>query len=210
MFTGLIDNTGRILRRGGNRFEVETGTEYPQLVRGESIAVNGCCLSVEEFDRRRVVFHTMQETLDCTNLGALPLGSGVNLERALKLGDRLGGHLVTGHIDGTGRVVSCRRRAGDVALTVALPAGLTEFLAPKGSIALDGVSLTVAELTGDSVTVCLIPLTLEDTMLREREPGDPINIETDLIGKYVAGQLARSRASGGSITMDKLRENGFL
>lgn len=209
MFTGLIDNTGRILYRGGNRLEIETARVYPQPVRGESIAVNGCCLTVEQFEGRRIVFHTLQETLDRTNLGALPPGGGVNLERALKWGDRLGGHLVTGHIDSTGRVVSCRRRAGDVALTVAFPPELRDFLAPKGSIALDGVSLTVAELTGDTVTVCLIPVTLDDTMLRERVPSDPVNIETDLIGKYVAGQLARTRGNG-SITMEKLRENGFL
>ena len=209
MFTGLIDNTGRILHRSGNRLEIETAQPYPQPERGESIAVNGCCLTVERFEGCRIVFHTLQETLDRTNLGALPLGGGVNLERALKWGDRLGGHLVTGHIDSTGRVVSCRRRAGDVALTVAFPPELRDFLAPKGSIALDGVSLTVAELTGDTVTVCLIPVTLDDTMLRERAPGDPVNIETDLIGKYVAGQLARTRDNG-SITMEKLRENGFL
>ncbi len=94
-------------------------------------------------------------------------------------------------------------------MTVAFSPELRDFLAPKGSIALDGVSLTVAELTGDTVTVCLIPVTLDDTMLRERVPGDPVNIETDLIGKYVAGQLARTRGNG-SITMEKLRENGFL
>ena len=207
MFTGLIDNTGRIVRRSGHRLEIETRLPYAAPERGESVAVNGCCLTVEEAEGRRIVFHTLRETLDRTNLGELPTGAGVNLERALKLGDRLGGHFVTGHVDGTGRVLSCRRRAGDYALTVAYPAALRDFLAPKGSIALDGVSLTIAELTEDDVTVCLIPVTLEETILREREPGSLVNIETDLIGKYVAGQQARTR---GSVTMEKLRENGFL
>ena len=208
MFTGIVEMRGQLLARRGHQLLIRTAKPLTDPVYGESIAVNGCCLTLEECRGTELVFHVLSETLARTNLGALKNGASVNLERALKVTDRLGGHLVSGHIDAVGKVLS-RKIAKDVELTVSFPEELAKYIVWKGSIAIDGVSLTVARLEKNTLTVCLIPVTLDDTMLRERVPGDPVNIETDLIGKYVAGQLARTRGNG-SITMEKLRENGFL
>jgi riboflavin synthase len=156
------------------------------------------------------VFHVLSETLARTNLGALKNGASVNLERALKVTDRLGGHLVSGHIDAVGKVLS-RKIAKDVELTVSFPEELAKYIVWKGSIAIDGVSLTVARLEKNTLTVCLIPVTLAETALEEREPGDPVNLETDMAGKYIVRQLelAEERKTS-SITMDTLAEAGFL
>ena len=213
MFTGLIEATGKIARRSGKQLEIALEKDLSDPVYGESIAVNGCCLTLERCAGRTVVFHTMEETLARTNLGRLPLGSAVNLERALRLGDRLGGHVVTGHIDGVGRLAAIRKRGSDVAVQIAYPPELRGGLVEKGSIAVDGISLTVAEVDDDTFTVCLIPVTMAETALCSRNPGDDINLETDLIGKYVARLMTlqqETKSSGGTVTMEKLREAGFL
>ena len=214
MFTGLVEATGRIFRRSGKQLEIALEKELPKPVYGESIAVNGCCLTLERCIGKTAVFHTMEETLARTNLGRLPIGAAVNLERALRVGDRLGGHMVTGHIDGVGKLIAIRERGSDVSVQIAYPAELRRGLVEKGSIAVDGISLTVAELDEDTFTVCLIPVTMAETALCCREPGDAINLETDLFGKYVA-RLTDLRAreesgSRGTVTMEKLREAGFL
>ena len=156
-----------------------------------------------------MTFHALAETLARTNLGRLKPGSAVNLERALRLGDRLGGHMVSGHVDAVGRVAA-REKREDVELTVEFPPELAKYIVWKGSIAVDGVSLTVAKLERDRLTVCLIPVTLADTALADRTPGDWVNLETDLAGKYVVRQLELAEKPADRITMDTLSEAGFL
>jgi riboflavin synthase len=217
MFTGLVENLGVIVGRtstgtaGKIMIRPDRALENP--VHGESIAVNGCCLTLESVDARGTLScHTLEETLRVTNLGRLPVGAKVNLERALRLGDRLGGHLVAGHVDAVAPVLGLGRTGGDLELKIKTPPELLAFLLPKGSIAVDGVSLTLLEVNADFFTVRLIPVTLTDTALSCRKSGDPVNLESDLIGKYVFRQLglAQSAGSGAEISMDTLREAGFL
>ena len=201
---------GQILARRGHQLLIRSAKPLTAPVYGESIAVNGCCLTLEECRGTELVFHVLAETLDRTNLGQLKNGASVNLERALKVTDRLGGHLVSGHIDAVGKVLS-RKVDKDVELTVSFPEELAKYIVWKGSIAIDGVSLTVAKLEKSALTVCLIPVTLAETALEEREPGDPINLETDMAGKYIVRQLELAEAGKSSnITMATLAEAGFL
>lgn len=209
MFTGIVEMRGQLLARRGHQLLVRTPRPLTDPVYGESIAVNGCCLTLEECRGTELKFHVLAETLDRTNLGALSPGAMVNLERALKVTDRLGGHLVSGHIDAVGKVLA-KRRKEDVELTVSFPEELAKYIVWKGSVALDGVSLTVARLEGNSLTVCLIPVTLAETALEEREPGDLINLETDLAGKYIVRQLELAATQKEEITMDTLSKAGFL
>ena len=199
MFTGIVEMRGAIVSRDGHHL----------VVRGESIAVNGCCLTLEACRGSEMTFHALAETLARTNLGRLKPGAHVNLERALRLGDRLGGHMVSGHVDAVGRVAA-REKREDVELTVEFPPELAKYIVWKGSIAIDGVSLTVAKLERDRLTVCLIPVTLADTALADRAPGDWVNLETDLAGKYVVRQLELAEKPAARITMDTLSEAGFL
>ncbi len=218
MFTGLVEKVGFLAGRSHDRLRVRVEEPFRDLVRGESIAVNGCCLTLErELPDRTMEFFTLAETLSRTNLGMLASGSPVNLERALRVGDRFGGHIVSGHIDATGLVRSYRQLpTGDWELKIELPPELAPELVEKGSIAIDGVSLTVVDVAKEWFTVCLIPVTRSDTALAARQPGSPVNLEGDVIGKYVLRQFElRSGAgtasgSGGSVTMDTLREAGFL
>ena len=216
MFTGLIEQTGRLIRRSDHQLVIHPERRLEDAEIGESIAVNGCCLSLErQTAAGELEFHTLEESLRRTNLGVLAIGSTVNLERAMPCGRRFGGHLVQGHIDGTSRVLALRQQPdGDWELAVELPAELAPEVVLKGSIAIDGVSLTVARLESTLLAVRLIPLTLNSTALKSRRAGEPVNLETDIIGKYVRRQLdlrsgdAPDKRSSG-ITMEKLREAGF-
>lgn len=210
MFTGIVEMRGTLVSRDGHRLVVRGERAFADPVRGESIAVNGCCLTLEVCRGAEMVFHTLSETLDRTNLGRLKIGAAVNLERALRLGDRLGGHMVSGHVDAVGEVVE-RVKRGDVELTVGFPPELAPYIVRKGSIAVDGVSLTVARLEADRFTVCLIPVTLADTALAERAPGDRVNLETDLAGKYILRRFELAEAaSAEGVTLDTLARAGFL
>ena len=214
MFTGLIQTTGKIVERGGGKLAVrpEVMPERPEY--GESIAVNGCCLTLESFGGGLLVFHTLHETLRRTNLELLPPGSSVNLERALRLGDRLGGHLVQGHVDTTAAVLAQGVRPdGDWSLEIALAPEFAPLVVTKGSIAVDGVSLTVAETGPDSFSVRLIPVTRQTTALGERRVGSRVDLEFDILGRYILRRselAAAANSSGSGITMDTLREAGFL
>lgn len=215
MFTGLIENRAKIIGRditaGAAKLRLKTEHPFAELKKGESIAVNGACLTLEGFAGNELSFHVLQESLSKTNLGDLPMGTGVNLERALAVGERLGGHIVSGHIDNTARVKSWHQVSDDWELTVYLPENLQPYLVQKGSITIDGVSLTVVDLSPDSFSVHIIPTTYEDTCLSERKEGDTVNLEADLIGKYVVKQLGAylSQDTRSNITLETLINAGW-
>ena len=219
MFTGIIQNLGRIADRrlsgASGKLIIEMDEPYANPEGGESIAVNGTCLTLESWSGKQFVFHVMEETFRRTNLGELPKGGVVNLERAMAAGDRFGGHIVTGHVDGTGEILKREHVGSDLEFTVSLPETIAPYLAPKGSIALDGISLTLASLHADHFTVRIIPTTWEHTALRYRNKGDKVNLEGDLIGKYVQHQLAvmlgktPETAARKEISMEDLFNAGF-
>jgi riboflavin synthase len=191
MFTGIVETTGRVARiepRGGDvRLLIDAGTlDIRDVAIGDSIAVSGVCLTVVEIESSRTLaFDVSTETLARTSLGSLAEGARVNLEKALRLSDRLGGHLVSGHVDGLGRVVAIGMDARSQRWTFELPPGLARYAAPKGSIAIDGVSLTINEVDDARVGVNLIPHTIEVTTLGDRKIGDPVNVEMDMVARYV-------------------------
>ena len=211
MFTGLVEKTGNVKRlvrhAGGWRLAVACSpwTDDP-VVLGESIAVQGVCLTVAELGADGFVADLLDETLRRSALGRLGPGSRVNLERAMKLGDRLGGHIVSGHVDETGVLVSVREVGRDYELTVACSQSFSRQCVMKGSVALDGVSLTITGLTDDSVSVNIIPHTWRETSLGERRKGDLVNLESDVIGKYVARFMS---VKTGGLTEETLRKAGF-
>jgi riboflavin synthase len=202
MFTGLIEEAGRVQalapHGAGWRLRVAAGGMLASVALGDSIAVNGCCLTATELGAGEVAFDLLAETLRVTNLGDLKPGGAVNLESSLRVGGKLGGHFVTGHVDGTGEIVALEPRGADHHLRVRAPAGSGRFLVPKGSVAIDGISLTIGEVTGDTFSVWLIPHTWSVTNLAGRRVGDRVNLEFDLLGKYVDQLLAARLGSGKS------------
>jgi riboflavin synthase len=189
MFTGLIEDVGKVarLQRKKGSVTLTVGTKLPlkTVAVGASIAVSGACLTVVSKSSRTLRFELSPETLKRTSFQMLETGSLVNLERSMRLSDRLGGHLVTGHVDGMAEVESVEERGEFTWLTFSVPASLKFFLVGKGSVAVDGISLTVNECSSRRFSVAIIPFTLRHTNLRARRVGDKVNIETDLIGKYV-------------------------
>jgi riboflavin synthase len=203
MFTGLIESLGRVVRAtpraGSVRLAIRSGLPVADMRDGESVAVDGVCLTVARREGDLFEADAVPETLSRTTLAALRPGDPVHLERALALSDRLGGHLVQGHVDAVALVLGLVRRSGDVRLTVALPAGLRGFVVLKGSIALHGVSLTVAAVRARSFTVALIPETVARTTLGSVRPGTKLNVEVDLLARYLDGLMrARGPASPGA------------
>ncbi len=215
MFTGLIQTTGRILAlesRGGDR-RLRVEAPFAAALRpGESVAVDGVCLTVTLRSRTWLEAVVSPETLSCTTLALRRPRERVNLERALRAGDRIGGHLVQGHVDGVGLVEMVRPEGGGSRLRVRYPAALSDGVVLKGSIAVDGVSLTVAAVQEGAFEVALIPETLRVTRLREYGPGTAVNLEVDILGRYVVeylkGRAANGR-SGPSVTRDDLARHGF-
>lgn len=213
----MIERIGQVrsLRRTGAGAELEVATGFEALEPGESIAVNGACLTVSSFGKEWFAAGVSAETLARTTLGALGAGERVHLERALKLGDRLGGHLVSGHVDGVGKLVSSSALGEALRVTYEVPPALAPLVAPKGSIALDGTSLTVNGVQGNRFDVVLVPFTREKTLLDGRAPGSAVNIEVDLLAKYVARLLGKPGVDGevpdgGGVTLERLAEEGFL
>ena len=192
MFTGLVEALGRVrvleTRGQGARLMIETPLAA-ELAPGESLAVNGCCLTVTQREEGVVSFDLLGETLARTNLGALAGGSRVNLERALRADGRFGGHFVQGHIDTPATALSSEPAGGDLHLRIELPGAGARYFVEKGSIAVNGVSLTVAELASDSFTLWIIPHTLQETNLGDLKAGDRVNLEYDLLAKYAERQL---------------------
>ena len=215
MFTGLIEDLGtlRDIRTGVDQAVLTVGTALPtaELALGESIAINGVCLTVTRFADGEFSADVSPETLGCTTLGRLAAGARVNLERALRLSDRLGGHLVTGHVDGLARIIERRQEGNAWRFRFKSDATLCGQMVDKGSVAVDGVSLTVKQVKEDSFTLAVIPHTLAMTTLQESTVGDEVNIETDLIGKYVA-RFLRNNGHGKpqGVTMEALAKHGFL
>ncbi len=189
MFTGLVEEVGTVLdivQEGHTaRLSVSAPTVHVGTKRGDSVAVNGCCLTVIAHESDRLTFEAVPETLARTNLGALKSGDPVNLELPLAVGARLGGHFVQGHIDGVGTVLAVRPEENAVVLEIGVPPDLRRYIVAKGSIAVDGVSLTVADVQPESFTVWTIPHTREVTTLGRRKAGDQVNLECDLLGKYI-------------------------
>ncbi|MBM4142265.1 MAG: riboflavin synthase [Lentisphaerae bacterium] len=213
MFTGLIQRIGTLAARnsaaGGVSLAIGHAPWETPLAPGESVAVNGVCLTVAGAERGSFACDALPETLARSNLGALPVGGRVNLERALRLGDRLGGHMVAGHIDGAGRIGAVRAAGRDTVLRVVCDAALLEGIVRKGSVACDGVSLTVASRQADGFEVWLVPVTRRDTTLGAAREGDAVNIELDMIGKYVRQYLGRAAGADGGVSLADLARAGF-
>lgn len=198
MFTGIVSAVGtvRTARRTAKGLTLTIATPWRRVARGESVAIDGVCLTVEKGSAGALSFHAIATTLERTLLGEYQAGRAVNLERALRAGDRLGGHIVQGHVDGVGRVVAREQREDAWLLDISVPPEVAAVTVPLGSIAVDGVSLTVNALpAAGTVRVALIPFTFEHTTLGERRPGDRVHLEADTIGKYVAALLSERRGA---------------
>ncbi len=189
MFTGIVEETGTVVAftQGADAWKLQVAADVAlqDIALGDSIAVNGCCLTVTRFDERHIWFDVLEETRRVTSLSVIAAGAAVNLERALRFGGKIGGHFVTGHVDGQGTIEMFEPRGSDHYLRVRAPAGQGRYLIHKGSITIDGISLTVAEVDGDTFAVWIIPTTIQVTNLREKRVGTPVNLEFDLLGKYI-------------------------
>lgn len=228
MFTGIVEETGSLagVRPGAvsTRLTISARTVLEGTRIGDSIAVNGVCLTVTDLTADSFSADVMAESLRRSNLGSLKRGDPVNLERALSLDTRLGGHLVSGHIDGTGKVVGRQREDNAVWFTIQAPSDILAGIVVKGSIAIDGISLTVVDVTEEGFTVSIIPHTMQETTLGRSGPGTVVNLENDIIGKYVQRFLqqmmggeekanapgAAGKGKGRDLSLDFLAENGFL
>jgi riboflavin synthase len=219
MFTGIVEYVGMVLsavNRGALvQFVIDCGPLIPGVRLGDSIAINGTDLTVTAIEGTRLHFDMVRETATITNLGALRRGSQVNLERAMRADGRYDGHIVQGHIDGTGTIQELRRQQEDVRLFVACAPDLASGMVAKGSITIDGISLTLVDVGPDSFSVALIPWTLAHTTLGERRVGDVVNLEIDLLGKYVRKYLhqlfgdSQQPSAGAGLSMQQLRDWGF-
>ncbi len=218
MFTGIIQGLGRVAamdRRGDEtRFTVRPDFTLTDYALGESIAVNGVCLTVETFGQGWFTAYASGETMSVTNLGALGVSSAVNLERALAMGDRLGGHIVSGHVDCLAEVLSIRQAGQSRIYRLGFPPSHSNQVIPKGSVALDGISLTVNDCGQGYLEVNIIPATQRETTISDWAQGRRVNMETDVIGKYVQRMLdpwsaGRSQGIPSAITPDFLKEHGF-
>lgn len=213
MFTGIIEEVGTVqtVQHSGNSsfIKIQAQKVLEDVHIGDSIAVNGVCLTVTESDRNTFRADVMNETLDRSSLGSLKKGSPVNLERAMSANGRFGGHIVSGHIDGTGIVSAIKNDGIAVWYTINTTPEIMRYIIEKGSVAIDGISLTVSRVTDSSFSVSIIPHTAEQTILSYKKTGDIVNLENDIVGKYVE-KLMNPAKSGSNINMEFLAERGFL
>lgn len=213
MFTGIVEEIGTVKSVQSKVITIEASKIFDDLHLGDSVAVNGTCLTVSSFDNKIFNADVTQETLNRTNLGSLKNGSKVNLERAMTLSGRFGGHIVSGHIDGVGSIKSMKKDDNAIILTIEVSKHLMKYIVEKGSVAVDGISLTVASLTDNTFSIAVIPHTLKETVLYYKKEGDKVNIENDVIGKYVERLLTFKEYNNDSkksnITMEFLLKNGF-
>lgn len=218
MFTGLIEETACISRISKGRLssvlEIEAKAVLNELKIGDSICTNGVCLTVTSFSNNSFMVDVMNETLKSSNLGSLKQGSIVNLERALRMKDRLGGHMVSGHIDGTGEIIEIKEDGIARLIRIKTKAELLKYMIYKGSIAVDGISLTIQDLSTDSFQISIIPLTKTHSNIFQRKNGDIVNLETDMIAKYLERQISFSQLHSdktkGSFDMNYLNKQGFI
>ncbi|MFH0795616.1 MAG: riboflavin synthase [Candidatus Omnitrophota bacterium] len=185
MFTGIIQNTGKVTTTVRGKGTLSIDASLTDVRPGESIAVNGICLTITRVTENKIWFDLSRETLNRTSLGRLKSGDMVNLEQALRLGDRIGGHLVTGHVDGKGRIVGIKKAGEGKEMVILFPAELKKYLVKKGSVAVEGVSLTVAEVSGNRFSAALVPYTLNQTNLGKKRTGEEVNIEVDILARYL-------------------------
>ncbi len=213
MFTGIIEELGTIkaIKRGGKWCVLTIGASMilQDVQLGDSIAVNGICLTVTSFSSDHFTVDVMPETLDKTSLSSLQIGSPVNLERAMKAGGRFGGHFVSGHVDGMGVIHSKKNWGNAVLIEIKASEELLYYMIPKGSITIDGISLTIVDVKMDRFSISIIPHTLEKTVLQYKGTGDIVNLECDMIGKYIEKYVS-ARKGTGKISQDFLAEHGFI
>lgn len=210
MFTGIIEEVGKIKNiQGGTNYKLTIGASkiLEDIHLGDSIAVNGICLTAIKWDNGSFTVDVMRETLERTSLHRLRAGSFVNLERALAANGRFGGHIVSGHIDGTGEIINIRRDANAVWYKIKTSEKIMEFIIEKGSIAIDGISLTVAKVDRSAFYVSVIPHTLENTILLSKKAGDIVNLENDIVGKYIKSFTDKN--SNSTLCESFLKSNGF-
>ena len=211
MFTGIVEHLAKVkglsLKAGGAELLLDIGDLAENLKLGESIAVNGACLTVKEAKGTVAGFDVSGETLKKTTLGKLRNAEKVNIERALKVGDRLGGHFVTGHVDGIGNIKEKKQHENQCTMTFSVEKRFTDMMIEKGSVAIDGISLTIVDIVGGVFSVALIPYTLTSTTLGQKKIGDQVNIEIDMLGKWVKKILKKEDVGG--MTREQLTEQGF-
>jgi riboflavin synthase len=214
VFTGIIEDKGKVSRiehRGQEtRLILELPPHLTEVQLGDSININGVCLTVSQKNGQKIELDLSLETLEKTALGELKIGDPVNLERALRLTDRLGGHIVTGHVDGIGEILEKREGRDFLQLRVRIPDSVSRYVVQKGSIAIDGISLTVNEYQEGEIRMTLIPFTIEKTGLKEKRVGDRVNVEADILGKYVEKFLDRGEKKTGQVDLSFLKEHGFI
>lgn len=215
MFTGIIEAIGRIKKiepvAGDMRLHVEVGSlDMSDVQLGDSIAVNGVCLTAIEFDKKYFAADVSNETINLTSLKDLDIGSEVNLEKALLPTTRLGGHLVSGHVDGLGEVLSIKEESRSIRLVIRAPAELKHYIAMKGSICIDGTSLTVNKITNTDFEINIVPHTQQQTIIKNYKPGTKVNLEVDLIARYLERLLTKQEdATENGITLEALAKAGF-
>lgn len=214
MFTGIIEAVGttKKITHKGKVSDLTISVEEPftkELRIGDSIAINGTCLTVVSFDSSSFAVQMVEATRNTTSLGALREGVQVNLEKALAASGRFDGHFVQGHVDGVGSIAAIDKGRDDVTLTINVGQELSRYMISKGSVAIDGISLTIQRRQEGSITIAVIPHTYRETTLARKKVGDTVNIEADVLGKYVVSYLSAGKQDAASLTVKKLRENGF-
>ncbi|MGQ9646600.1 MAG: riboflavin synthase [Thermodesulfobacteriota bacterium] len=214
MFTGIVEGRGKVLRvehRGEmKRLTLEVPFDLTEVQLGDSININGVCLTVVERRGKAISVDLSPESLQRTALVRIKEGDQANVERALRLSDRLGGHIVTGHVDGIGEIIERRKEGNSLQLKIRIPRSVSAYVVPKGSIAIDGISLTINECHEDWIGLTLIPYTLEKTTLMQKKVGEEVNIEADILGKYVEKVLGQGKGRSPKMTLSFLKEHGFL
>jgi riboflavin synthase len=209
MFTGIIEEIGAISKRGGAELTIMAKTVLEDIGLGDSIAIDGACMTVVSFTDDSFIVKVSPESFEKTTLGNLKAGDAVNLERAMSMGDRFGGHIVQGHVDGVGRVENIERQGEFSLWTFWAPSAVAPYLIPKGSVTIDGISLTVVNPGTETFSVAVIPTTLKETKLQSKQVGDPVNLEADVFGKHIYHYLQQGAGQSAGLTREFLSKHGF-